>query len=178
MSRAAIRYAKAVLDLANDGGNVKVVLNDMKSIKTTIDSSKELRDVLNSPIINAEHKRNVLKTIFVDISGETKGLLNVLADNGRSNLLGSVATSFISEYNKIHKIEEATVTTAVGITDELETKVLAKVRELTGSTDVKLKNTIDESIIGGFVLRVGDMQYNASIASQLGKLKREFNNSL
>jgi F-type H+-transporting ATPase subunit delta len=150
----------------------------MKSIKTTIDSSKELRDVLNSPIINAEHKRNVLKTIFVGISGETKGLLNVLADNSRSNLLGSVATSFISEYNKIHKIEEATVTTAVGITDELEAKVLAKVRELTGSTDVKLKNTIDESIIGGFVLRVGDMQYNASIASQLGKLKREFNNSL
>jgi F-type H+-transporting ATPase subunit delta len=178
MSRAAIRYAKAVLDLANDGGNVKAVLDDMKSIKATLDSSKELRDVLNSPIINTDHKRNVLQAVFEGVSSDTKRLLEVLADNSRSNLLSSVATSFIAEYNKIHKIEEATVTTAVSITDELEAKVLAKVRELTGSTDVKLKNTIDESIIGGFVLRVGDMQYNASIASQLGKLKREFNNSL
>jgi F-type H+-transporting ATPase subunit delta len=120
----------------------------------------------------------VLQAVFEGVSSDTKRLLEVLADNSRSNLLSSVATSFIAEYNKIHKIEEATVTTAVSITDELEAKVLEKVRELTGSTDVKLKNTIDESIIGGFVLRVGDMQYNASIASQLGKLKREFNNSL
>jgi F-type H+-transporting ATPase subunit delta len=178
MSRAAIRYAKAVLDLASERGNVQVVLNDMKSVKATLDLSKELRDVLNSPIINADHKRNALQVIFEATSSDTKRLLVVLADNGRTNLLGNVATSFIAEYNRIHKIEEATVTTAVGITEELEAKVLAKVLELTGSTDVKLTNTVDENIIGGFVLRVGDMQYNASIASQLGKLKREFNNSL
>ena len=75
-------------------------------------------------------------------------------------------------------LQAATVITAVAITPELETKVLAKVTELTGSTQVDLENIVDESIIGGFVLRVGDTQYNASIASQLGKLKREFSNSL
>ena len=101
-----------------------------------------------------------------------------LVDNKRANLLGDVAQSFITEYNKANKIEAATVTTAVALTPELETKVLAKVTALTGSTNVTLTNVIDESIIGGFVLRVGDTQYNASIASQLGKLKREFSNSL
>lgn len=178
MSRAAIRYAKAVLDLAKDNGSVEAVLNDMKSVKSTIEGSKELRSALNSPIIKADDKRAVLRQVFASGTKETLGLVDVLVDNSRANLLGGVADSFIAEYNKSNNIESATVTTAVALTPELEAKVLAKVKELTGSTNVTLTNEIDESIIGGFVLRVGDTQYNASIASQLGKLKREFSNSL
>ncbi len=178
MSRAAIRYAKAVLDLAKDNGTVDVVLNDMKSVMATLEGSKELRNAINSPVIKADDKRAVLREVFAKQSNETLGLIDVLVDNSRAGLLGAVASSYISEYNKIHKIEAATVTTAVALTPELETKVLAKVTELTGSTNVTLTNEIDESIIGGFILRVGDTQYNASIASQLGRLKREFSNSL
>ena len=67
----------------------------------------------------------------------------------------------------------ATVTTAVPLTADLKTKVLAKVKELTGK-EAEVENIIDESILGGFILRVGDIQYNASIANKLDKLKREF----
>jgi F-type H+-transporting ATPase subunit delta len=76
----------------------------------------------------------------------------------------------------MNKTEVATVTTAVPLTKELEAKVLAKVKELTGN-DVSLENKIDENIIGGFILRVGDLQYNASIANKLNTLKREFTNN-
>ena len=67
----------------------------------------------------------------------------------------------------------AIVTTAVPLTDDLKTKVLAKVKELTGK-EASIENIIDDSILGGFILRVGDIQYNASIANKLSKLKREF----
>ena len=67
----------------------------------------------------------------------------------------------------------ATVTTAVPLTSDLKTKVLAKVKELTDK-EAEVENIIDESILGGFILRVGDIQYNASIANKLDKLKREF----
>jgi F-type H+-transporting ATPase subunit delta len=67
----------------------------------------------------------------------------------------------------------AKVTTAVPLTEALKTKVLAKVKELT-KKDVEVINIIDESILGGFILRVGDIQYNASIANKLNNLKREF----
>lgn len=177
-SRAAIRYAKAVLSLSRDNGSVDAVLNDMKSVTATLEGSKELRNALNSPIIKSDDKRAVLRQVFVDGTSETLRLIDVLVDNSRANLLGGVASSFITEYNKSHNIKAATVTTAVALSPELEAKVLAKVTELTGSTNVTLTNEIDESIIGGFVLRVGDTQYNASIASQLSKLKREFSNSL
>jgi F-type H+-transporting ATPase subunit delta len=65
------------------------------------------------------------------------------------------------------------VTTAIPLTEDLKSKVLVKAKELTGK-DVDVKNIIDETIIGGFILRIGDIQYNASIANQLNKLKREF----
>ena len=64
------------------------------------------------------------------------------------------------------------------MTPEIEANVLSKVKQMTGSENVTINNTIDESIIGGFILRVGDLQYNASIANQLGNLKREFSKSL
>jgi F-type H+-transporting ATPase subunit delta len=70
------------------------------------------------------------------------------------------------------------VTTAVPLSSELEGKVMDKVKELTGSEKVTLTNEIDPAIIGGFILRVGDIQYNASIANQFGNLKREFSKSI
>lgn len=177
-TRAAVRYAKAVLDLSIDAGTTDAVLNDMKAVVGTLENSKDLRLALQSPVIQIKDKRAVLKEVFKDASKETMGLIDVLAHNKRVDLVGNVAESYINLYNERKGVQAATVTTAVPITSELEAKVLAKVTELTGSKDVKLENIVDESIIGGFVLRVGDSQYNASISSQLSKLKREFSNSL
>ena len=85
-----------------------------------------------------------------------------------------MAYSFVELYNELKGVKVASVITAVPLSAEIENQVLAKVKELTGSNTVTLENTIDESIIGGFILRVGDLQYNASIANNLNKLKREF----
>lgn len=177
-SRAAIRYAKAVLNQSNEANVAEVVFGDMKSVADTISASKELRTVIQSPVIKAEDKQQALHKIFEKNSAVTKGLIDILIANKRINLLGGVANSFIALYNENKGVKVANVTTAVAITKAIETQVLAKVKELTGSDNVSIENTIDESIIGGFVLRVGDLQYNASIANQLGNLKREFSKSL
>ncbi|NND89048.1 MAG: ATP synthase F1 subunit delta [Flavobacteriaceae bacterium] len=177
-SRAAIRYAKAVLDQANGSNTEAVVFEDMKSVAATLENSKDLRVVLNSPVIKAEDKKQALVTIFDQNSDVTKQLIRVLSTNKRIDLLGDVANSFIDLYNEAEGVKVAKVTTAVPLSSELETKVLAKVKEMTGSDRVTLENKIDESIIGGFILRVGDLQYNASIAQQLDNIKREFTKSL
>ena len=92
--------------------------------------------------------------------------------------MGGVALAYVDLYNDSKGVKTATVITAVTLTPEIEAKVLSKLKEMTGSENVTINNTIDESIIGGFILRVGDLQYNASIANQLGNLKREFSKSL
>ena len=74
MSRAAIRYAKAILNLATDGGNVDAVLDDMKSVSATLSGSKDLRLALLSPVVKEEDKRAILKEVFSKTSNETLGL--------------------------------------------------------------------------------------------------------
>tara|TARA_R100000353_G_scaffold142975_2_gene102160 strand:+ start:181 stop:720 length:540 start_codon:yes stop_codon:yes gene_type:complete len=177
-NRAAVRYAKAVLQQANEANLANVVFGDMQSVHTTIAGNKELRTVLKSPVVKSSDKKEALLKIFSAQSDQTKSLIKVLVDNRRIETLDAVAKSYIDLYNDSKGVKVANETTAVPLSEELEKKVLAKVKELTGSESVTLENTIDASIIGGFILRVGDLQYNASIANQLGNLKREFSKSL
>jgi len=177
-SRAAIRYAKAVLLQANEANNANVVFEDMQSVHSTIQASSELQMVLNSPVINATDKQNALLAIFENQSDATKSLIKVLVENKRTNLLDGVSKNYIDLYNEAQGVKIAQVTTAVALTEELSAKVLSKVKELTGSDKVTIENTIDESIIGGFILRIGDLQYNASISNNLARIKREFSKSI
>ena len=88
-------------------------------------------------------------------------------------MLHQVANKYITLYDSIKGIEVAQVITAVPLSEELEESVLNKVKEITGK-QATLENTVDESILGGFILRIGDVQYDASIANKLQALKREF----
>jgi len=173
-SKAAIRYAKAVLQQAQEDNVAKEVFGDMQDVLNTLRGSKELRSVLQSPVIKASDKKASLLEIFGSSTQNTKSLINTLVENRRIRLLGGVAESYVSLYNQAKGVIVAQVTTAVALSPEIEAQVLSKVKALTGSSSVSLENTIDESIIGGFILRVGDLQYNASISNNLNKLRREF----
>ena len=87
-------------------------------------------------------------------------------------MLAQVATAYLSLLKKHQGKETAIVTTAVALSPDLEKVILAKAKEMT-SAEISLENKIDPSIMGGFILRIGDMQYNASVAYQLEQLKRE-----
>ena len=178
MSRAAIRYARAILQKANENNTEAVLFGDMQSVYKTIEDSRELQSVLQSPVIKTSDKKQALLKIFSGQSEITHSLINILVANKRTALLGNVARSYIDLYNDEQGVKVATVITAVPLSSELENKVMAKLKELTGSEKVTLTNEIDPAIIGGFILRVGDIQYNASIANQFGNLKREFSKSI
>ena len=172
-ARAAIRYAKAVLSMALDTKSEDTVNNDMKLIASTIAQSSDLKEMLQSPVIGVSVKKAVLLDVFKEVSTSTLSLINTLITNKRIDILNDVALKYTQLFDESKGIEVATVTTAVELNDALKTQVLAKAKELTGK-DIEVKNIVDENIIGGFILRIGDIQYNASIANQLNKLKREF----
>lgn len=173
-TRAAIRYAKAILDLAKNQKSTDAVNNDMKLIATTISGNKDLSNMLQSPVIRSSEKKSVLTKVFKDSNDISTGLIDTLIYNKRLNLLSTVASEYTVLYDRLKETQTAKVTTAVALTDDLKAKVLAKIKELTNSKDVTIENVIDENILGGFILRIGDKQYNASVADKLSKLKREF----
>lgn len=172
-ARAALRYAKAVLSLATDQKAAEAVNNDMKLIVKTIADNKDLSVMLQNPVVRSSDKKSVLNAVFKNTNTITGNLVNTLITNKRIALLEDVASKYNQLYDTLKGTQIAKVTTAVPLTYDLKAKILAKVKELTGK-EVEVINLIDESILGGFILRVGDIQYNASIANKLNKLKREF----
>jgi F-type H+-transporting ATPase subunit delta len=175
MSRAAIRYAKAILDIAQTSGKAEAVNNDMKSIVISVAESSELKDFLSSPVIKMDVKKSALSEIFSNVQSETNSLFHLLFENKRFEILESIAKEYNNLYDVSRNVEVAIVTTAFPITPDLEAKVLAKIAEFSTKT-ITIENIVDPTIIGGFILRVGDQQYNASVASKLSELKREFSN--
>jgi len=174
-TRAAIRYAKAILDVAKDNNNAPAVNADMTSIVNAIKGSAELKEFLHSPVVKGEIKFSSVTEIFASAQKETKSLFQLLLVNKRFELLQDVAIQYNALHDELNGIETAVVTTAFPITTELEAKVLAKIATFS-TKNITIQNIVDPAIIGGFILRMGDKQYNASVANRLQNLKREFSN--
>ena len=174
-TRAAIRYAKAILDMATSKSAANEVSQDMTLIATTIKGNLELSTFIQNPTIKVEVKESALLEVFASVNNVTKGLFHLLLENKRFEILESIAVEYNKLFDEANGVEVAKVTTAIAITPELEAKVLAKIKEFSNKK-VTIENIVDASIIGGFILRIGDKQYNASVASRLQVLKRELSN--
>jgi F-type H+-transporting ATPase subunit delta len=174
-TRAAIRYATAILDLSNSKGVSEVVNNDMKLIASTINGNLELNTFIQNPTIKVEVKESALLEVFASVDNVTKGLLHLLFENKRFEILEAIAVKYSELFDIMNNVEVAKVTTAIAMDAALEAKVLAKIATLSDKK-ITVENIVDPAIIGGFILRIGDQQYNASVANRLQLLKRELSN--
>lgn len=173
-TRAANRYAKALLDLALEKKQEELVHKDMQYVAKTIAANSDLQMLLDSPIFKTSDKTKALKSIFnKDISSLSNNLIELLATNKRMPLLQEITKQYGILFNQEKSIEKALVTTAFPIDESMREQVLAKATALVGDKKISLNNKVDENIIGGFILRVGDVQIDASIQNKLNKLKRE-----
>jgi F-type H+-transporting ATPase subunit delta len=170
-TRAALRYAKAVVQKAIEDGQLDALAKDMETVYDTVQGNRDLEAVLQSPIISSDLKHNALQAVFAQCSDAGKNLLRLVAENNRTHNLDGIALKVKELYQKHLGLVEAIATTAVPITPELEKEILAKVATLTDKK-VTLVNKVDPTIIGGFILRIDDVALNASVAHQLNSLKQ------
>ncbi len=163
------------MDLAIEQKKTGKVYEDMGLILSTIEDNDQLRDVLQSPILTAEAKEKALQALFGKADPLTGSLLSLLSQNKRVGILGAIAEQYIALYEEMQGQDVASVTTAVPLDKSLEAKLLKQLKEITGK-EVVLENHIDPGLIGGFILRLGDLEYNSSISGKLENLKRELVN--
>ncbi|MGB2086296.1 MAG: ATP synthase F1 subunit delta [Flavobacteriaceae bacterium] len=171
-TRAALRYAKAALSTSLDRNKEDVVAQDMQQIVTVFSENAPLRFYLENPVVAESAKRESLQKIFSTLSPLSTQLIELLCTNNRIDLLDQVAEAYLSLLKKHQGKATAVVTTAVAITPALKKIILKKAQDLS-TAEINLENIIDPSLLGGFILRIGDLQYNASVAHQLDQLKRE-----
>ena len=174
-SRAAIRYAKAMYEIASEENSINEVYKDVSLIKELQCDSLDFKNLLSNSQINYHDKKKVILSLLENTNALTEKLIDLLIHNKRVSIIGDIAISFIQLYNKYNDIKEAIVVTASPIDEDLKSIILSKIN-ISDSKSISLTNIIDSSIIGGFIIRFDGKEYNASVKQNLNNLKKELTN--
>ncbi len=165
------RYAKALIALANEQGKLEEVYNDMKFFEAVCSENDEFRKIMANPIVRHEKKFGILKKIFENrVTNVTFSIFSVLTRKNREQLLYPIAQEFHKLYDEQKGIQKVQVLTPVALTDAQKAEFSKIVSESMNKT-VELTEKIDESLIGGYVLKVGDTQIDTSVKHKLSELK-------
>jgi len=177
-SKAAIRYARSLFQLAIERKELEEVSKDMELIDKTIHDNRDLGLMLKSPVIKADKKEMIFKQIFsTKIGKTTEAFIDLVIRKGREMHIEQIARQFVVMNLENNGIEEAKIITAYKIDDAFRKKIIAVVEKNTGSK-VVLEEQIDPDVIGGFILRYGDKQIDTSLKRDLELLRREFDKNL
>ncbi len=173
--RIASRYAKSLIELAQERGQLEEVLADIKSFQKATEN-RDLYLLLKSPIINVTKKQQVFDALFEGKLTElTLAFFKIVLRKSREKYLPEVANEFISQYKKMKHISSVTLVTATALGAETVSKIKQKLVASEATDDhVELLTEVDPDLLGGFVLQFGDRLYDASVAHKLEKLKKEF----
>jgi F-type H+-transporting ATPase subunit delta len=178
ITRISTRYAKSLMDLALERKELETVKNDMSYLDQAL-KSRDLVLFLKSPIIAANKKLSVFKSVFDGkLSKMTMSFCEIIIRKGRENYLPEIVVNFLSQYRDFNRISTINIITASPLSQE----TMAEIKKILLSSPitmdkVEVSEKVDPSIIGGFVIEVGDKLYDASVAHKLAELKKEFSNN-
>lgn len=164
-------YSRAMLDLAVSGGGAESLLEELKELMTLLEGQKDLDGFFSSPMIEPSERAKILEKLF---RGRASDLLvdslQVLNRNGRLAILPTVVEIFRQEYQERFDHIEVQVSSAVPLSEERRSEIVALASEMSGRRAV-LVESVDGSLIGGMILRIGDRKIDTSVATQLRGLR-------
>jgi F-type H+-transporting ATPase subunit delta len=173
-TRVARPYAKSLLELAEEKGILEEVNKDMSLFVDVAKANIQFQAMLKNPIINHDKKMSVIETIFKGrVNDMSLAMFRIISAKNREAYLFEIAKEFKNQYKVFKGISTAEVTTTYQLTQDQKDIFISMVSKSEGKK-IELHEKVDESIIGGFVLKVGDMQVDESIKTKLYKLKSKF----
>jgi F-type H+-transporting ATPase subunit delta len=174
----AERYAKSLFELSLENGKLEKVKNDMGLFLDLIRDSADFRQLLVSPVVRPDKKVGVIDAILKDKVDElTRKFYHLIASKRREKYLAGIARAFVEKYKEHHKIVTIEIRTVSTLSEPMRNKIISLLEQRRGIT-VDLIETIDKSLIGGFIVSTGNVRYDASLATSVKKLKKEFEENL
>lgn len=170
---AAIRYARALFDVAQKEADIQQVGRELADIAGVISGNEMLSRTLSNPAIPAARKRGVMEQLLARagrLTPTVSKLLLLLADRDRLALVPELASAYEARLMDHAQIVRAEVTTAVPLSADRVSALQQGLAEVSGR-QVQLDTRVDPSIIGGAVARIGSTVYDGSITTQLQKVK-------
>jgi F-type H+-transporting ATPase subunit delta len=173
--RLAERYAKSLMDIAQEQNVVASIYEDMCSLQAMFASSKDLTSLVNSPIIKADKKQAIFSALLHGkVNPITEKFIVLITNKTREQFLPEITNSFIQQYKNLNQINTVKLTTATALDENTKQTILAKISEQLQGKKIDLQTSVDESIIGGFLLESNNTLFDASIARDLKDIHKQF----
>jgi F-type H+-transporting ATPase subunit delta len=172
-NKSAVRYATALLELAIEHNKVELIEADILQLLKTAEEVHEFQVFLSSPLIITDKKIAILHQIFKDFNQTTLDFLSLVANNGRESIMVFIANQFMSLLKAHRGIVPITIISGQQLEESTKASILSQISASIKGT-AEITEQIDANLIGGFIVRMGDHQIDASVASQLKRLKQQF----
>ncbi len=167
------RYASALMDLAEEKNLFSVISEDMDLVEKTLRSSKELRKVIASPVIENEKKISIIEAIFEGkVNNEVLNFLNFIVKKNRDVLFYDIVKRFTELRDVKSGIVNVDIVSAIDLDESEKNKMISKFEAYSGKK-IRAEFSVDESIIGGFSVKIGDTVIDATVVNQLERLKKK-----
>lgn len=167
---AAIRYAKAYFAISKKTNSIKEIVIESEKIREIISSNKDLQKILKNKIVPNQTKKSILLKTCLNVSVNLKNLIEILLRKNRLYLFGDILNQFIELYKFSSGIETCYLISADKISSRVENNLKPIIRKIT-KNKIKIFNIIDKDLIGGFIIKVGDIQFDNSVKSSLNRLR-------
>jgi len=171
-ARIARRYAKALLAIGKEDGQTVTYKEESAGFAKLLDENKELEMAISNPLYDAKSRKNVLNAVIKKVAPSKMmgSFLSLLFDKGRIQYLGDIYLFYEKLTDELANIVRADVVSAVALSDESVEKIKAALSKQTGKK-VAIETTVDPSLIGGVVTKLGDLVLDGSVRTQLISLK-------
>ncbi len=173
LSAIRVRYAKAFFSLAKEKNMFETFKTDIENVLNVCKHSTDFVHLLESPVVPTSKKAELITKIFkTEVNPLTLNFLLLILQNKREEYIPGICRNFLELIRKEQNIKSAMLVTAI----EIDSKTIDKIKTLLEKelkATVELNTQVDSEIIGGLILRIDDKQYDASVTTQLRKIKRE-----
>lgn len=167
-------YGDALFELAIEEGKIDELFDEVIILKSVLNDNPEFSKLMNHPKVDKEEKKAVMESVFKGrVSDDITGLLDIIISNNRYSEIFSVIDYFIKQVKEYKRIGTAFVTTPLPLNDNQKASVEKKLLETTAYSSMEMNYIIDESLIGGMVIRIGDKVVDSSIKTKLNDLTKE-----
>lgn len=169
----AKRYAGALFEVAQEDNNLQSVREELEFVGTCLKENEEFEKLLNTPLINSNERKEILTNIFKDkLSNEILNFLYILVDKRRANAIHDIIREFNKMADASKNMVEGVAITAIALDQETLLKLQVQLSMASGK-NVKLKNEVDQEIVGGVLVKIGDKVIDGTLKNRLGHLKQQ-----
>lgn len=173
-SKVAKRYAQGLLEFTQETGQTATVFEEMKSVVKIMNESRDLSRFFQTPFIDVKKKSTVADEVFKSFSEASKNLIKLVVKHGRENHLKDVAYEFVNKVEDLNGVQRVSLITASPLAQKTVDDIIKSSGLVHTNAEFVLHTHTKPEILGGYILRVGDQQIDASVKSKLNAVKKDF----